>query len=300
MGVQPGNPIVGGTDLRIPAIESPNYVPGVSGWVINQDGSAEFSNLNIRGTFTGLTLIGGSFQGINFVINDQGIFLYEAGPGGGPPPPPPPPPAAPVPYLIGHGQFGSANQVIPVSTPTQAGDLIHVAANAAATLGEHVTGITDTQNNSYTPQGASAAQVPTSVWTASGATNALGTADKITVTYSGTSSQKCATACGVRGLPASPVDVSVPAAANSVNPQVTSGPVAEASELVLAVFGTGFAGGVPSLGTGITLIDTEENNSSQYLTVGYTYLTSTGGITVGASLAAAAPWSAIVTTLKES
>src|SRR6266540_2524625 len=36
------NPIVGGTALVRPAIKSPNYVPGVSGWSINRDGSAEF------------------------------------------------------------------------------------------------------------------------------------------------------------------------------------------------------------------------------------------------------------------
>lgn len=49
------------------AIHSPNFVTGVSGWSINKDGSAEFNNLTIRGTF----------QGINFVINSNGIFLYD-------------------------------------------------------------------------------------------------------------------------------------------------------------------------------------------------------------------------------
>lgn len=43
------NDIVGGTKLLIPAIQSPNYVPGVSGWRIARDGSAEFSNITSRG-----------------------------------------------------------------------------------------------------------------------------------------------------------------------------------------------------------------------------------------------------------
>lgn len=43
------NPIVGGTTLIRPAIHSPDYDPGVSGWTINKDGSAEFNNVVIRG-----------------------------------------------------------------------------------------------------------------------------------------------------------------------------------------------------------------------------------------------------------
>jgi hypothetical protein len=43
------NPIVGGTVLIRPAIQSPDYQQGVSGWTINKDGSAEFNNIVIRG-----------------------------------------------------------------------------------------------------------------------------------------------------------------------------------------------------------------------------------------------------------
>ncbi len=65
-----GNPIVGGTALRIPAIQSPNYSPGVAGWIIKIDGSAEFNNLTVRG----------EFRGANFIINNSGIFLYSGTP----------------------------------------------------------------------------------------------------------------------------------------------------------------------------------------------------------------------------
>lgn len=42
------NPIVGGTALVRPAINSPNFQTGAQGWSINRDGSAEFNNIVIR------------------------------------------------------------------------------------------------------------------------------------------------------------------------------------------------------------------------------------------------------------
>jgi hypothetical protein len=67
VGLKPENPVVGGTALRRQAIQSPDFVTGVSGWIIRQDGSAEFNNLTIRGTFAGT----------NFVINSSGSFFYS-------------------------------------------------------------------------------------------------------------------------------------------------------------------------------------------------------------------------------
>lgn len=46
------NPIVAGLQLLIDAIQSPNYVAGVSGWTINKDGTVEFNNGLFRGTIT--------------------------------------------------------------------------------------------------------------------------------------------------------------------------------------------------------------------------------------------------------
>lgn len=67
------DPIVGGTVLRIPAIQSPNYSPGVSGWAIFQNGNAEFDNVTIRG----------EFAGTDFVIDNAGIFFYSGTPATG-------------------------------------------------------------------------------------------------------------------------------------------------------------------------------------------------------------------------
>lgn len=68
-----GNPIVGGTSLIRKAIKSPNYVPGSVGWIVNQDGTAEFNNLTVRGTFTGT----------DYVIDDKGVFFYGGTPAAG-------------------------------------------------------------------------------------------------------------------------------------------------------------------------------------------------------------------------
>lgn len=72
------NPILGGTALVRAAIHSPNYVPGVAGWSINRDGTAEFANATIRGN---LVVVGSQGQ---IVINNQNtfnlptIFFYNA------------------------------------------------------------------------------------------------------------------------------------------------------------------------------------------------------------------------------
>lgn len=44
------NPITGGQGALVrPRIKSPDYIPGVQGWSINKDGSAEFNNVTVRG-----------------------------------------------------------------------------------------------------------------------------------------------------------------------------------------------------------------------------------------------------------
>lgn len=63
----------GATKLIRKAIQSPNYSPGTAGWTINEDGSAEFNNLSIRGVF----------NGTNYIINSAGLFFYSGTPGVG-------------------------------------------------------------------------------------------------------------------------------------------------------------------------------------------------------------------------
>lgn len=72
-----GNPVVGGTALRIPAINSPNFNlanPGASpspSWAILQSGLAYFF---------GLVLTGGTIVGPDYIINTSGAFFYSGTP----------------------------------------------------------------------------------------------------------------------------------------------------------------------------------------------------------------------------
>ena len=67
MAMSPGNQaITGGTVLRAPAIQSPDYVAGTAGWIIRQDGTAEFNS----GTFRGSIAVG-SDPGQHFVVNNS-------------------------------------------------------------------------------------------------------------------------------------------------------------------------------------------------------------------------------------
>ena len=71
----PGNPVFGSGVLRIPVLQSPNYVAGVSGWAIFQDGTVEFNSGTFRGTVTA-----GTFKGTDFEINTSGAFFYSGTP----------------------------------------------------------------------------------------------------------------------------------------------------------------------------------------------------------------------------
>jgi hypothetical protein len=68
------DPVVAGTQLVIPAINSPNYVLNVSGWAIRRNGTAQF---------TGVVIIGGTLTGTNFIINSSGAFFYSGTPAAG-------------------------------------------------------------------------------------------------------------------------------------------------------------------------------------------------------------------------
>jgi len=64
------NPIVAGSTLVRPAIQSPDYVAGVSGWAIKRDGTAEFNDVTVRGTIV-------SGNGL-VTLNDGGVAVEDA------------------------------------------------------------------------------------------------------------------------------------------------------------------------------------------------------------------------------
>ena len=80
------DPLTADTVLVRGAIQSPNYVPGVSGWIVRQNGSAEFQNLIARGTIIANQIKTSDLQTVpRLWINNPGagvdgpntIFFYK-------------------------------------------------------------------------------------------------------------------------------------------------------------------------------------------------------------------------------
>lgn len=65
------DPIVAGLNLIREAIRSPNYVPNVSGWTVNKDGSSEFGNTVIRGSLRAGTAVD------YITVDSTGIKLFS-------------------------------------------------------------------------------------------------------------------------------------------------------------------------------------------------------------------------------
>lgn len=87
------NAVVAGVKLIREAIQSPNYVTGVSGWTINKDGSAEFSNATLRGgSVTGPRVVVGNDPLAEDLGLTASVMMYW-GPGRA--------------FLIGVQEFGS-------------------------------------------------------------------------------------------------------------------------------------------------------------------------------------------------
>lgn len=75
------NVIVAGTTLIRDAIQSPDYVAGVSGWSVNKDGTAEFNDVTIRGEFIAQSP-SGAFVEISAGSSVASILLEPASLGG--------------------------------------------------------------------------------------------------------------------------------------------------------------------------------------------------------------------------
>lgn len=89
MGLEASNDAVGGTILRRAAIQSPNFITGVQGWTVNQDGSAEFDSITVRGgevvagktsiLSNGDIVITNGFGAVTIYLraDPAGFFLYQ-------------------------------------------------------------------------------------------------------------------------------------------------------------------------------------------------------------------------------
>lgn len=116
----PGDPLVGSTVLRRPAIQSPNFsIPDQTGWAIFANGNAYFFNITATGSVTSNTVIVSG--------SGDGIFVYDGTPGPGTL-------VVAIASAAGTDQYGNAysGPGIAVSIPGTSGNQIQVRPDKGA------------------------------------------------------------------------------------------------------------------------------------------------------------------------
>lgn len=122
------NSILAGVNLVRAAIRSPNYAVGTSGWTVNQDGSAEFNSVVIRGG----TVVGGTAFYYNGAPGLGKLVMSIAATAGTDP--------YGNAYTAGVGVYGTADKVTARST---SGDTVTLTADAPSYVSDTVSpGIT--------------------------------------------------------------------------------------------------------------------------------------------------------------
>jgi hypothetical protein len=214
-------------------------------------------------------------------------------------------------YTIGSkAQAASSgpNVVITVATPSSQGDAIIIGASSNAAPGDAVTGVTDTQGNTYAPVTSQTANGPV-VWAyialnakALTLTGNGGSPDQITVAYSGSAVVHSAAAVGLAGAAAyAAVDLIVTAhsASGAVPPQaLSSSPPGWAQEAAFAILANSNGGGTPTWASGWTGQVTAHTGSSQYLSVASAQVANTAPVSVSAGVTGTPTWSMIVFTVR--
>jgi hypothetical protein len=202
-----------------------------------------------------------------------------------------------TPYSIGHNTAGTpATQTIVVGTGTTAGDAIIVLCGNSSAAGATISSVTDSKSNTYNPATTASVTVEFGhVWVALN-TTALTTSDTITVTYSTTTGQKGCIAVGCSGVAtSSAVDQNNSAHGSSTAPSVTSGTLAQATEMAIGVIFAASGSGVPT-SPPLTQIVTFQSGSSPQITAYYQATASTTAVTCSGTITSA-NWCAQIITL---
>lgn len=76
------DPVVGGIFLNRAAIRSPNFNPGVDGWTINEDGTAQFFNIVLVGNDLKVLGANGSMIELTSVLTQAQVLLTPPAQGG--------------------------------------------------------------------------------------------------------------------------------------------------------------------------------------------------------------------------
>jgi len=200
-----------------------------------------------------------------------------------------------APFLIGtSGGTTASSQVINVGTAVPGGDAVMVFMGASTVSSQTVTGVTDSKGNTYAR--VIAAAVTTGhfldCWAAFGVT-ALTTSDTITITWSSALTGKTQAAIGISGVPstsAAAVDQKTTASGASTTPTVTTGTLAQASEVAIGCINSTNVQTISFTALSSTTTTVDQ-------TTGYTNTSSTAAVTMTGS-ASDSGWGAAVITLK--
>ena len=208
------------------------------------------------------------------------------------------------PYLICEGSEASGTTTLVLNvasgsgSPTSAGDVIHVAASTSAT-GQTVTGVTDSNGNTYAAINNDSAEVVTYQFETTGGTTALDATDTITITFGGTAGAKAAVCIGIPGVTSghdvAPTPVDGAAATSS---SIASGTLAQANEVIIAVLSTGAQATEPAWSGSWTHLGTARQASNQWLTVSFQSVSSTSSVNATASWTASVKYCTLLASWK--
>lgn len=206
------------------------------------------------------------------------------------------PPGPPTVLFSASSATSSTTYANAPTVPALAGSCVTVIASASGAT--NVTGVTDTQGNTYTQIQAQTSGVNMSVWQATGV-NPLNTHDSITVTFGAANTQEkniiALTTSGV--VTTSVTDFSSSANGTSTSPS-TSGTPSFYGDAMLFIVSNATAGGAPSAITdGWTQVAQQNVSTFQWTTAWYSSNISGASQSATATIVSSA-WSAIMIGLK--
>lgn len=215
-------------------------------------------------------------------------------------------------YIAAEGATGAATStlVLPVAQDVQPGTVIVVCAESSAGA---VTGITDSQSNTYTFRKSDTSNQNDYQYTCVVATKLSGVtsggSDTITITRSGTSGQILGAAVAEPRATGT-IDTTASKSghgASGTNPTLASGTLAQAAETLVAMISSGSAGGQPAW-TASSGFDTAgvgkgwacELGASGGFRFSMSFLTvnSTSAVTASATLVGSATWGELITCVE--
>lgn len=200
------------------------------------------------------------------------------------------------PYVAGKASGTGSGSSITISLTTNVADSDSVIVGAFSGGAATVTGVTDSQGQAYLPQASNNASSSCQVWTYEcvGSVPLVAGTDTITVNYSLSGSDQAAIAVGVPNI--AQADKTANASGTGTTASVATGTLSQAEETVIAFISDLTAGGVPTLGGGLTVLDHQAGgNSTGIITAGYNNVASTASTTPSGTITSTT-WAIAVVT----